>query len=393
MPEVTFRLQTITPLFLAGNDQREIEIPPEYRQDRKRPDLPEVKYTWEYAAELRPPAFRGLMRYWLRAVIGGLVGADSTDLERVRDIEKAIFGTADTGSMVSIRIKNASHLPQKFTEHISKKVNNEYQMTGKGYLFWSMTRSGSGERYKSYRWYYPPQTTFDLTLSARNQNEGQMNRAVAALWLLTNLGGIGSRSRRCAGSLLAMPYKPLADTLSKLSFKIAKNIDELKTLLEDGIQAVRSLYPEIDFQSVNRQVTELPSFDILSSNICQIWILCNDHIWDSPDAAMEAVGSSLQTYRRNFNEKKARLLLNDQLPEDARGRFHKLKALEIFGLPLGKNQARRASPLLLRITPLQRGYVCVAVLFRSRMEDIPAQYYTIIEDWINTFSVKVKVQI
>src|SRR5205823_4081864 len=136
---------------------------------------------------------------------------------------------------------------------------------------------------------------------------------------------------------------------------------------------------------INQQVGYLPSFDILSSKTCQIWILCHNHMWDSPDATMEAVGNSLQVYRRNFNEKKARSLLNNKPPEDAWGRFHKLKALEIFGLPLGKNQERQSSPLLLRVTPLQQGYVCVAVLFKSRMKGIPSQYYTIIEDWINTF--------
>ncbi len=46
MQEVTFNVQTITPLFLAGADQA--------------------------AAELRAPSFRGIMRYWLRALVGGL---------------------------------------------------------------------------------------------------------------------------------------------------------------------------------------------------------------------------------------------------------------------------------------------------------------------------------
>ena len=48
MQEVTFDVQTVTPLFLAGADQA--------------------------TAELRAPSFRGEMRYWLRALVGGLVG-------------------------------------------------------------------------------------------------------------------------------------------------------------------------------------------------------------------------------------------------------------------------------------------------------------------------------
>jgi CRISPR-associated protein Cmr1 len=40
-------LETVTPLFLGGADPRG-------------------------APELRPPPFRGAMRYWLRAALGGL---------------------------------------------------------------------------------------------------------------------------------------------------------------------------------------------------------------------------------------------------------------------------------------------------------------------------------
>jgi CRISPR-associated protein Cmr1 len=41
-------LETVTPVFLGGADPRG-------------------------APELRPPAFRGAMRYWLRAALGGVI--------------------------------------------------------------------------------------------------------------------------------------------------------------------------------------------------------------------------------------------------------------------------------------------------------------------------------
>lgn len=390
MQEITFTLQTITPLFLAGNNQREIEIP-EHRKEQ--PASSEVEYAWEYAAELRPPSFRGLMRYWLRALIGGLVGANDAEFKHIKETEKAILGTTDVASAVSIRITNVSQLPRKFTETIGKKVGNDYQTTGRGYLLWSMTYSGKGAKYKPHRWYFPEKTTFDLTLSVRGKDSTQLDRAIAMLWLLTNLGGVGSRSRRCAGSLMAQPCRPLAETLSGASFKVVKNVDELKTLLECGIRTIRSLYPQLALQSVNQQPTELPSFDTLSSYACQIWILCDQNVWRTPDIAMDAVGSSLQAYRRQFDEQKARSLLNGPLPRDARRMFQKLKVLKIFGFPGDKIQARRASPLLLRITPLQQGYVCVAVLFKSQINPIPAEYYKVIEDWVSTFAVKVKVEL
>lgn len=45
MQNITVKLETVTPLFLGGAEPR--DKPP----------------------ELRPPAFRGAMRYWLRAKV------------------------------------------------------------------------------------------------------------------------------------------------------------------------------------------------------------------------------------------------------------------------------------------------------------------------------------
>src|SRR5216683_4140152 len=47
MQEVTFEVETITPLFLAGADQREVEVP-------LRSQKPgEATYAWEYVPEIR----------------------------------------------------------------------------------------------------------------------------------------------------------------------------------------------------------------------------------------------------------------------------------------------------------------------------------------------------
>ena len=81
---------------------------------------------------------------------------------------------------------------------------------------------------------------------------------------------------------------------------------------------------------------------------------------------MRALGTSLQDYRSQFD----------------------LQEREIFGLPLGGNKQRQASPLLLRITELQQGgYVGIAVLFKTGK----AQRYAPIEKWVDSFSGKALV--
>ncbi len=177
MQEVEFTLRTLTPLFLAGADQTK--------------------------AELRAPTFRGLMRYWERALVGGMAGTSSKGLEKVMEVETEVFGATDKGSAVAVKVSEASNSPKEFTEQISVRVGGRWQATGKGYFLWSMARSGREDRgnFKPARWFFPPGTGFKVTLSTRGQDTVKLKQAVAAFWLLTQLGAVGSRSRRCAGSL------------------------------------------------------------------------------------------------------------------------------------------------------------------------------------------------
>jgi CRISPR-associated protein Cmr1 len=75
-------LETITPLFLTGADPRG-------------------------EPELRAASIRGALRFWLRALLGGVIG--DKDLDALRKAEPAVFGSTDTGaSPVVVRIRNLS---------------------------------------------------------------------------------------------------------------------------------------------------------------------------------------------------------------------------------------------------------------------------------------------
>src|SRR5438876_5416006 len=214
MPKVIFTLRTMTPLFLAGADQT--------------------------TAELRAPSFRGLLRYWQRALVGGLV-----PLETVKNIETVVFGATDTGSAVSIRVSATSNEPKEFTEQISVRVGGRWQATGKGYLLWTMAKSGRVERgnLKPARWYFPPGTSFQVTVSARGTDTTGLEQASAAFWIFTHLGGLGSRSRRCAGSLAVQAVE---NNITSLPFNAPENAQAFKLHIEQGIrEAKRIAKPEI----------------------------------------------------------------------------------------------------------------------------------------------------
>ncbi len=339
MQEVTFTLQTITPMFLAGADQTK--------------------------AELRAPSFRGLMRYWQRALVGGLVGTGQDGLKQVMQAETDVFGATDTGSAVSIKVSGVSGEPREFNEQISVRVAGKWQATGKGYLLWSMAKSGREDKgnLKPARWYYPPGTNFQVTLSSRSQDGTKLKQAVAAFWLLTHLGSIGSRSRRCAGSLAV---QIVGSNPTDFSFNTPESTQALKQQIEQGIRTARALY-----STEQRSIREA-QFDSLAQGVCRIWILQDAQPWNSADVAMQKLGETLQDYRSHIS----------------------IQRRKIFGLPLPPIifNKRRASPLLLRVAELQGNkHVGIAVLFKTAGSDVSMEDYKLIENWANEFRGKQEV--
>lgn len=337
----TFTLQTLTPLFLAGANQG--------------------------AAELRPPTFRGLMRYWQRALVGGLYGTDAQGLKTVIEQEGQVFGTTESGSPVRLRLSKTARTtePQQLTERLSIPVNGQYKATGKGYLIWSMARSGSEAKknLKEARYFYPEGTEFEISLLAQSNHLAEYNKALAAFWLMTHLGGAGSRSRRTAGSLLAK-VKTSRGYPQNMSFDQAASPEGLKQQLENGIKAAREV-----FSGARVHPPQHALFDALAPKTCRIWLIQGQPtLWRNMEDAMRGLGESLQDYRGNF-------------PRSER---------VIFGLPLQgiTNRDRMSSPLHLCLSRLTDGqYIGIAVLFKTRAQLSPLEpsdaEYKRIEDWFS----------
>jgi len=148
MRELRVTLETVTPLFLSGAEARG-------------------------QPELRPPAFRGALRYWLRAALGGVIGDDN--LDGLHRAESAVFGSTNCGSPIAVRLtgdletKDAAILPHK------GKVKRSAFCEGQ---------------------------SFTLTLSqVRSATPAVWTAATATLALMVALGGVGLRSRRGYGTL------------------------------------------------------------------------------------------------------------------------------------------------------------------------------------------------
>ncbi|BCX02767.1 MAG: type III-B CRISPR module RAMP protein Cmr1 [Candidatus Roseilinea sp.] len=339
-PSLTVTLETVTPMFLGGADPRG-------------------------APELRPPSFRGAMRYWLRALVG------AAGEQAMRDHEGRLFGVggdASTAGAVSLRLSQSARPPsQSYTGLANGRA-------GTGYLWFAARRTrNEAERYAI----MPTAFTLTLTASRSNQLGRDLEQATAVLWLLTRLGGIGARSHRFAGgvqvSKVQSPHH--ADSLIVRLPVRANSPQSLAQEITEGIRAARRAF---DMQ--NPVVPAPDQFDVLHPDRCRIFVL--DRVFSSWKQAVEQIGQVYQRFRYlrrpDYTVVKQAMISG----QDLRGTVERAA----FGLPIpffyrslgnrtGTLQAkqkddtldRRASPLWMRTVKLSNDqYAVVFTWFKSQ---------------------------
>jgi CRISPR-associated protein Cmr1 len=349
---LTVTLETVTPLFLGGAEPRG-------------------------APELRGPAFRGAMRYWLRALVGA---AGEQVMRQYEDHLFGVGGEQATAGVVSLRLPT---LQRAQTESYSKLVDKS---PGIAYL-WFAAR---GTKREPERYAILP-TTFNLEMSfPRSKQPAQdLEQAVAVLWLLTRLGGIGTRSRRFAGGVQVANVQSAHHSqsfVSRLPFR-ATSPRELADDIAEGIRAARRIF------AIQQLADPAPDqFDVLHPDRCQIFVLEQD--FESWQNAVEEIGHVYRSFRAlrqpDYNVVKTAMTSRNNLQGPVRR--------AAFGLPIpffyrslnnrtatlqaavrqGNNISkidRRASPLWMRAVKLSNGkYAVVFTWFKSRFLPADAEF-------------------
>jgi CRISPR-associated protein Cmr1 len=329
-------LETVTPLFLGGADPRG-------------------------EPELRAASFRGALRFWLRALLGGMIG--DKNLDALHQAEAAVLGSTETGaSPVVVRIHNLSGgAPIPFSAIGSGKQ-------GLAYLFFA-TR---GTQNEPERKAIPAGSSFELEVSLRAgaQDRDALPKAYAALWLLTHLGGFGARSRRGAGSLQVTRVQGNAPNSALPSLEIrASTPKQLQTELQEGLSKLRKGVGESTF-------VDCPSrFDVLHPNACKIWVVGKEFsYWEE---ALDAIGQRMQQFRN----RRPPDYQNVKNAVQGKGLTQPVERAA-FGLPIvfyyrslkgakgtleGERHDRRASPLFIHVTRLSnRKYALVLTFFQAQ---------------------------
>ena len=144
MKRTTLTLETVTPMFLHGENSGRLE--------------------------LRPPPFKSLMRYWWRTV-------QDCDETLLREEEAKLFGSTKGKAPFSIRILGETELDRQQYKPLPHRTDN------RGFLADAYQKGQS----------------FDLCLIKKKESDASTYKQIAKLSFL--LGGVGNRSRRGFGSI------------------------------------------------------------------------------------------------------------------------------------------------------------------------------------------------
>ncbi len=399
MNQLDFECEVLTPLFLGSAETR---VNP----------------------ELRSPSVRGALRYWYRALLGGSslipAGNDGDKLNALKEYETHVFGAQEIGSPISVRVKAGTGLEIATfrKDRAIRTAEGFFLPSGKDYLLWSMAASGRPDtpRYLPEREYIKPGTKFYVELQAwRKSDAAVLKKAAAALWLLANLGAIGARVSRGAGSFQALLKSPAEDLLV---LKLCQSVDELCLFLSKGIRQCLSLI--CDDSGGWSTFEEMPCYDVLSPTTAEVWVVGTASTgWGSFVEALNGIGEKLRDFRSHrfpLGQGDHNAVL-DWL--EGRGRNPQIKRAA-FGLPIPFRYSgsglsdviiselgdRRVSPLRIRISRLTTGkHVGILTFFKSRFLQEgkrlqlqtrkwtapPPNDYKVLQDFIQTFEVKRRV--
>lgn len=201
--KITFEIETITPMFLAGADQSK--------------------------AEIRAASIKGLLRFWWRAL------QVEPDTDKLRQKESQIFGSSDEGIGVSKFAIRVTQPDKAFLTNFKKETKGRPDPVG--YLFYSTFMQTERERP-----YFSEGSKFKITLSSRD--EESLKIAAASLWILVYLGGLGTRSRRGAGNMVICNFEDAGEALNGTGMDFiskGNNAEEVAGWLKHNFETARKV--------------------------------------------------------------------------------------------------------------------------------------------------------
>jgi len=314
MESITFNCKVITPMFLAGADGR--------------------------TPELRAPSVKGAMRFWWRAMNGHLVEKKDGkwDYSKLKEEEGKIFGDTKRRSSFSIVVEEVSSMEEfEFNTEFSPEIQ---------YFQYSLVHHNDRKGIK-------PGFRFDINISAFNREA--LKEAAYLLWVLSHYGGLGTRARRGAGGF-SIKHEYDKDRINGLEF-----LDE--TPLSIGLPKASKNGNAQDYSSISSGTSGFihgPGFST----------------WEE---AIKDIAKRMMQVRDGKTVQRIKRLPRGQSAFKQKD----LDKKAAFGLPINvfgggmvnlenKNEngdykeARRASPVYISITKIERAYHWTALFLEGK---------------------------
>ena len=318
MQTITFECEVITPMFLAGADG--------------------------IVSELRAPSIKGALRFWWRAMNGHL------SLDNMKKEEGEIFGSTSQRSKVIIRAN--------MNEKEEGQLQKSDALSGRDYLMYSV---------------FPPMNTKEAFLTGKfevhlcSNDVSMLKNCAYCFWLLSNFGGLGTRSRRGSGKFVIINYTGI-----DLGFSFNSNSNDLTQFTEylgNGIQTIKKHFNVVE----NNNTTDFPCF-----KNCNIYVLSTGK--SKSENALNDIGNEYMNFRR-------RRMPDYQSVKDFIQFGNQPNTIEksVFGLPIGyryrslqgkgatieaKSTSRSASSLFIEVVKVGTQFYPLIINFNSKLLDI-----------------------
>lgn len=294
MPNVSHNLTLVTPMFMSGADNR--------------------------TPELRAQSFRGVLRFWLRSMIGIRIG---NEIDALRVAESEVFGNTEGASPVTIQVAH------------QRDRDKQLQIANRRVLLHS---SDSRKQFSAPA--FVENGSFTLRMRPRFGQTELPQEAALALGLVVGLGGAGKRARRGFGSLQDM------DAMPRDGDALADQIEATLSDVQTWISTQGAYY---------NWTTEIPEYPILVERHAKV-LICREAIGeDHYHQAMVDFWDRLRQRKYVENER-------------------------AFGYARG---GRRASPLWLHIARSEAGYHLVMTAFRSQPEPLGGTGWHVLQQFLD----------
>ena len=320
--------------------------------------------------ELRLPSFKGVLRFWWRAMAWSRCAGD---LAQIRQEEEELFGSTRTGqAQVLMRLGPHTQLYpiSEGKELMEARGGNQMVRIGARYLGYGLIKAFGAQAGQLSRGALLAPLEFTVQLRASSLSTNLQDSLLQALIALGTLGGMGSRSRRGYGSLvirsltvdgesprLTSPSKPWS--APRDATELASAIAELQR------QANRSGLPEYTALSSGARHV------VLTADDCREPLHLLDRVgremvrersWGRRQDDQSLILGNIRS-EKNFTHDhdlmKKRSEKRTTHPERiAFGLPHNYGAMGKVG-PAQKELDRRASPLLIHIHQCDSGPVAV----------------------------------